>query len=587
MSNNLIRNALVMALLPLLLFSCRQDKQSKSGSIDFKRTGNELVIRTVGEPDRLNPLLTVSNYATQINMHIFQYLLTVDPDNMEFIPQLATALPEVSELDDGGAAYTFTIHEAAVWDDGSPVTAYDYVFTLKAVYNPLVQAQAFRPYLALIDRIEIDEANPKTFTVYVEDKGLEDVEYIGNTIQILPRYHYDPEGLLSDIALEDLMDSEKAQRLADQNPKLQQFADRFNDTRYSRDPEYIEGSGPYRLVRWEPNQEIVLEKKEDHWTQALLQQYRGLAAYPESMTFQPIENEATVVAAIRSEEIDVVPELTPDNFKQLKQSEEVSARYNFFTPSRLTYAYIAVNTTLPKLSDKRVRQALAHCIDVGEIIDVFYKGYAQPIANPVPPNLEFYNDELDPYAFNIERARSLLAEAGWEDSNGNGTVDKMIDGQRTELEIDLSTSTRERSRNVALLIQDNASKAGISIQLDSKEARSLLEDFRSRDYELASVGRRMSNTWNPKQNWYTEGDNRTGFGTARSDSLIDAILTANDRQHRNELYKELQRIIYDQQAEILILAPQALVVIHKRFDASTWPIDPNFRPEFFRLKTPN
>ena len=137
---NRIQNATLLMLfgISLLFTNCKSDPEQST--VDFKRTSNEVVIAPLGEADNLNPLLYTSGYSPIAFNNIFQYLEWVHPETMELVPQLAKARPEVEEItEDGevtGLKYSFEIFEEAVWPDGSPVTGNDFVFTLKAVFNP-------------------------------------------------------------------------------------------------------------------------------------------------------------------------------------------------------------------------------------------------------------------------------------------------------------------------------------------------------------------------------------------------------------------------------------------------------------------
>ena len=157
------------ASLPILLFlvfitafsACKREP-----AVEFKRTDNTVIVGMPADADRLNPLLATTAYARTVYEQIYSYLIWQDPVSGEFLPQLAKSLPERKETADGLVAYTFEIREEAKWDDGSPVTAGDFVFTLKAILNPKVAAQRIRPYVSFIKKVETDGANPRQLTVY-------------------------------------------------------------------------------------------------------------------------------------------------------------------------------------------------------------------------------------------------------------------------------------------------------------------------------------------------------------------------------------------------------------------------------------
>ena len=562
------------------LFSCKREP-----AVDFKRTDNNVIIRLEADPDRLNPLLSTSAYGRVVYEQIFSYLVVQDQATLEFIPQLVQSLPTREERGDSLIAFTYEIRKEAKWDDGSSITANDFVFSLKAALNPKVPAQRLRPYLAFIKELTVDSGNPKRFTV-VSEKYILAEEAIGAAVPVMQESHYDKSGLLREIPLQDFLNAEKIAALAESDSRLTQFAEAFSAELYSRESAGVTGSGPYKLITWETGQRIALERKKDWWGDNVSGKAPALAAYPDQINFKIIADAVAALSALKAEEIDAASSIDPKDFKDLANTPLVSERYNLFSPPALANFFIYTNTTNPKLSDKRVRRALAYAMNPNEIIENIFYGYGQPVNGPVHPSTPYYHKELKPITQDIAKAKALLEEAGWSDSDNNGFVDKEINGKREELALSyLMTANREISKNVGILVQDNAKKAGIRIDLVAKEPTLILDDIKKRNYELAAGGRSLSNTfWDPKQNWHTLGDNRTGFGNAETDALIDEIRVTLEPAARTRKYKKLQEIIYDEQPEIYLFAPQDRVAIHKRFEAVPSSIYPGYAANTLRLK---
>ncbi len=585
--NRLNISVFLSFFLLLLAVSCKTDPQS-AAKVDFKRTGNSVVVRLEAEPDRLNPLLTTTNYGRQIAEQIYLYPIGFHPTAMELQPELLSAMPVATDITEGpwagGVVYDFTIHKAATWDDGVPVTGADYIFTVKALLNPNVQAPHLRPYLSQIKDIQPNPDDPRQFRVTVDQKSISALEFIANTFGVMPEHICDPEGLLADIPVTDFTDPEKIEALAQSDERLQQFADAFNAPRFSNDPAVIQGAGPYRLVEWETGQRIVLQKKENWWGDRLADDYPLLKALPDEIVYKPISNATTAVTALRAEEIDAMHNIPSNEFIDMREDTYMTDRYHFQTPVSLAYYFISVNTNDPILSDLNVRKALAHAVNPDEIIENVYLGFGERTASPVHPSSPIYNQDLQPYAFDIERAKTLLAEAGWEDSDNNGILDKVIDGRRTDLQLTyLLNASSEQSRNIGVLLQDNARKAGFDIVLEGLEPRVLIGNIRQKDYQIASAGSTIPTTWNPQQRYHTGGDNRTGFGNAETDALIDRIALTMDADERRSMYKELQQAIYDQYVEIFLFVPEGRTAVHQRFASEPSPVTPGYQVRFFDL----
>ncbi|MEM8908494.1 MAG: ABC transporter substrate-binding protein, partial [Bacteroidota bacterium] len=492
----------------------------------------------------------------------------------------------------GGLAYRFEILEEAVWDNGDPVLGSDYLFSIKAVMNPKTGAAApiFRSYFKLIKAVEIDEDNPRRFTVIIAPAYFRG-EYLAGGFGILPESVYDPEGLMREFSLADLNDPEKATQLAENNPNLQKFADAFNSDRYAR--EVISGAGAYRLASWESGQKLVLEKKEDWWGDALVADYPMLAAHPQRIVYRPIPDATATISLIRNQEIDVASTIPNTLFVDLQNDENLKANYRLLAPPSYLQNFITLNNRNAKLNDKRVRRALAHLLDIDEVIQTVKNGMASPILGPIPPSVDYYHKTLDPIRMDIEKAKQLLAEAGWKDTDNNGIVDKMIDGQKEELRLSyLMTPSNEVSTNIALIFQNGAKKAGVSIELEVQEANSSREKVKKRDFDMfTSATAPDPDYYDPHQNWHTSNDvpgggNRSGFGNAQTDALIDELRTTIDKEKRMELFLRFQEVIYEEQPVIYLYNTKDCLILHKRLaNAEPSLRVPGYFENFFELTT--
>ena len=350
-------------------------------SVDYKRTGNAVVVRMESDADRLNTILTQTNYG-RIPSDLAHLNLMTYNDSLELVPYLVKAQPIIKDLPNNAVSYTFEILDEAVWDDGKPVTGKDYLFTLKTILNPKVEA-VIGPFVEEIKDVQIDPKNPKRFTVVMSPKTIYSLEYATNSFSVIPEHILDPKGLMKGISFSDLIDPAKAEALA-ANPKVVEFAELFSSQPYSNDPKYLVGCGPYRIESWTPGEKIVVKKKKDWWGDKIVKTHPLLTAYPDEITFKLIVDPAATTAAIKNEEIDATNRLTPEDFLDLQRNEAVSERYNFLSPTTMTYFCIATNMRNPKLADKRVRKAIAHILDVDEIIQELYLGFGERVCSPVP-----------------------------------------------------------------------------------------------------------------------------------------------------------------------------------------------------------
>jgi len=274
----------------------------------------------------------------------------------------------------------------------------------------------------------------------------------------------------------------------------------------------------------------------------------------------------------------------PETFKTLMADGAVSKAYDVITASRYVWGFWYINMQNPKLADKRVRRALAHVIDVDAVIKDVLNMPLDRITTPVLSSMPGYDSSLKPIEFNIDKAKSLLKEAGWEDSNNNGVVDKMINGELVELNLSIATSSaRATQEQQALLVKEDAIQAGINLEVLVRDTRVNTEELNNGEFEL-TLGALLEPTpwsYDPYQLWHTastppNGLNRMGFGNAETDALIEEIRTTIDAEKRNELYQEFQQIIYEEQPMIFLFEVPNFLAIHKRFNSKGFGYSPNY-----------
>ncbi|MFN6073627.1 MAG: ABC transporter substrate-binding protein [Bacteroidota bacterium] len=573
-----------LAILTLFSSSCRREEQSSM----HKRSSNEVSIRLEAEPDRLNPLLSTISYSRQVFDPLHLYLMNYDPTTLVLVPQLLKETPKIELIKngvfEGGTKYSFEIREEAVWDDGKPVTAADYEATLKLIFNPFLPTLGYRTFLENIQSFDIDKMNPKKFTIILNDTYFAGLESLTNVVPVLPKHIFDADNSLDTVSLLKLISDPSPENQLKNYPFIKDFADYYLGEFFSRNPEGVNGAGPYKLVSWKSGQEILLEKKQAWWGDKLATDNAAFQAFPDKLIFKIIPDPVSALAALKNEEIDVMQNIAPEDFLVLTSDSTTKAHFSFYTPSSLSSYYISLNTRLPILSDKKVRRAFAHAIDVDELIKNVFIGFGTRCATPLHPSSAEYNADLKPITFSIEKAKKLLAEAGWSDTDKDGILDKKLGGKKTALRVKyLANASKASSMTLAELIKSNARKAGIDVVIDAKDANTLLDKLRSREFEMISAGRSITPQWSPSQNWRTDADNRSGFGNEKTDQWIDALEREPNQSKRWVISKKLQAEIYEEQPEIMLFCPQERLVIHKRFEAVSTAVWPGFHPVAFKL----
>jgi peptide/nickel transport system substrate-binding protein len=559
----------ILLVFGIWLCSCRS----------YKRNSTEVVLWELNDPDMLNPLNSTDANTSDILANLYQPLINYDFKTLKMVPVLADSLPKIETDSSGKVRITYEIRKEAKWDNGTPITAKDVDFTFKAIKNPSVNDEALRSYFDFVNDIEYIKTypvNPWKFTIVCDRKYVKALSISGETI-ILPEYAYDPNKYMEHFTLKQMHDDKNTAN----DPNMIAFAKDFNSDKYSRDPKYVSGSGAYRFVSWTTGQRVVLEKKKDWWGNSLAGANSYFDAYPDKLIFQTVNDLTSALVSLKAGNIDVMHQIKPQDFIDLPKSEKFTSNFNMYSPLNTFYDYIGLNTANPKLSDVRTRQALAHLCDVQKMIkDVMY-GYAeQTIGHISPMDSANYNYNIKPYENNIDTAKALLAEAGWKDSDGDGILDKMIDGKKTDFTLDfLVNAGNDKRKKVALIFQEAARKLGITVNVIQQDWSVYIGNIKKHNFEMYCGG------WVPpygpedyRQIFYTTsalngGSNWVSFGNAASDALIDSIRVEMNDKIRAGMVKRLQVIMHYQSAYIFLWNEKMLMAISKKFS--------NAYPSFF------
>ncbi len=566
------------------LLSCTGAEEGEGAEPPFSRQSN-VRISIKAEPDGLNPVLSTQSLSRYVYEQIFQTLNGQDPLTYELVPLLATT-PVIEQEADGTPSYSYLIDSTARWPNGSSVTADDVVFSMKVVMNPLVDSGPYRLYYEMVEDIHVDPRNPLAFRVVTKRPYILAAQAIAD-LYIYPEYAYDPEGVMRAIPLAALTDAASARELERGSQALRRFATRFNDPVTGFDTARIVGSGPYALESWEADTKLVLRRRDNYWGGKGDGQ---LVAIPESLTYLVISDPGTNINALRDMIVDVVVDLPVDVFQQLQRDTYLSSRYDFVAVPGFKYFSILLNEEDPLFRDSITRRALAHTVNVDEIIARVLPGLAQRIVGPVLPSKSYYNAALPTVPFDLSRAATLLREAGWADTNDNGILDKVIDGERVEFSFQLLSFNTSTSEAFTLAMAQEARRVGIDIEVTRMEGRALIKRLNDGKFTAAFNGQGGEPTPDDfSQVWSStsvppSGTNRVNFQNAEADSLVQQISTTMDSSVRKDLYYRFQEIIYANQPMIFLYSPYDLVVVSKRFDYRASSIAPNLEFNALRVR---
>ena len=568
-------------LLIFTLFFCFCNSPEKENAKQ-----NFVSIRASQDPENLNPVNYNSALSSEIINLLYQSLLTIDPESKQIKPLLAVDLPLVTKSD-SQSVFTFRIHPAARWADNKIVSGEDVAFSLKLLRGPLLNNQRTAERFFFIKDIELDERD-KSVIRLICDKYNSEMDLMTGDFAVLPRHLVDPKGLLTSFSFKEL--TLKYDSLAD-NPKIKEFAEWFNSDRFTRNKQFLKGSGGYELDAWNTGQFVRLKKKQNWWGDKPKVANSFLKAHPERITYHIIPENATALMQLRSQQLDVYPSLPITAYQQLAQDKSFTQHYNLYTPESYYFSYMGLNGRSLKFEDVRTRQALAYLLDVDLLIKATQSGFATRTVGPViPSDNRFYNSAIKPYTYNLEKAKALLSAAGWEKKEDSWQ--KRLNGEWVPLTINLNYKAGDTElQNIALIFKQAAAKANIPVNIEPMEGLLLTNKLKSHDFDMFI--RWLSGNqfvFNYKTILHTEsategGGNYTGFGTPESDQLIDLINETSDLREKAKLLKEFQAILHEQSNLIFLYFSKERIAVHNRFkNTKISGIKPGYDVSAFTLK---
>jgi peptide/nickel transport system substrate-binding protein len=402
-------------------------------------------IGSTNDIDGFNPFKIVEVPSYEVMDLTYDLLVDFSPKDSSPVPGLADSW----ETSEDGLTWTFHLNEDAKWHDGEDVTSEDVAYTFNRILDE--EQGLYIDYVRQIDSIE----TPDEHTVVFKTKD-PSVQMLSMAVYVLPKHIWE---------------------------------DVPSDETKSFENEPAIGTGPFRAVEWREGQFARLEANPDY--------FRG-APHIDEIIFQFYDNDDTMVQALRNGEVDYIAWFPINLFKSLENQEGIETNsapdpgftelgFNLYEPSpEAIEEFDAPETSTghPALLDPRVREAINWAIDERELTEKILQGEGIPGSTIVPPALAKYHLEIpesERQGFDTERSRELLAEAGWEDTNDNGTVDK--DGEELQLRLFVRSEDKD-SVTAGQFIEDWFGEAGIGLETKAIGDTALTDAIYAADYDM-------------------------------------------------------------------------------------------------------
>ncbi len=570
---------IVLALLgAITLSSCGRQKTQTNDNTSSKTPvtklepedtkdavpGDWVIKQEMADAEKLMPTVTNDASATDIYELIFDALLRLNRETYELEGNIAKGLPVIS---DDHLTYTFDLKENVKFSDGRPLTGEDIIFTMKTIKIPFVDAQALRNYFDDVKNVELVDGNKYKVKFTMSRPYFRAIYSLGD-MRITPKHILDPRNETDKFTFEDLANAQKSLD-PKKYPEMQKYADFFNSQEVARDPKYVIGSGPYKLEKWATGQAITIARNESYWDQGKVPNYAN------KIVFKIIQDQNAAVVAAKNKEVDYIFVIQPaDFFENVKNPEQFNIKKALVLEP--TYVYIAWNNERPLFKDKKVRWALSYAVDRQNIIDKLLFSAAVPIQSHIFYKSKFLNDKLPPIDYNMEKAKQLLEEAGWKDSDGDGVRDKVVDGKKMDFKFTFVNNNNPKRKKVMLIVIESLKQLGIQADLQEYEWSVFLDKTKKHDYDACYAAWQLNVTPDdPYQIWHSsqtiaEGSNWISYKNPEADKLLEENRITFDDVKRKEILDKWQQMIYDDQPVTFLWSETSRYFYSDRFRNTRW-----------------
>lgn len=245
------------------------------------------------------------------------------------------------------------------------------------------------------------------------------------------------------------------------------------------------------------------------------------------------------------------------------------------------YAYIGWNEAKPFFKSKKVRQALTMAIDRKRIIQQNLNGRGVEINGPFAPNSPAYNKTIKPWPFDPEKARRLLAEEGWEDHDGDGIIDKEIDGTRVPFRFKLTYFVKQpTTKSIAEYVSTALKEIGIVSTLKGVDSADLSSEFEGKTFDAVFLGwvlgtppEDLRQLWSSKGAKEKGSSNAIGFSNEEADQIINELEYEYNKEKRLSLYHRFGEIIHEEAPYTFLFAPKIKFLYREQVQNVFLPID--------------
>ena len=471
---------------------------------------NQLVISSIGDASYLNPILAQDSASSEINGFVFNGLIKYDRNLQNLVGELA----ESWKVKEGPEPeITFFLRKGVRWHDGKEFTAHDVKFTYDKIIDEKTNTVRRSSY-ELVKKAEV--LDPHAFRVTYRQPFSPGLESWG--IGIIPKHLLEKQDI--------------------------------NTTAFNRRPI---GTGAFRFVEWVTDEKIVVE--------ANAQYFEGRPLL-DRIIYRIIPETSLSEMEILTQGIDYSG-IYPHQYRRISQIPFLKA----YSQPSLGYTYIGYNQKHAIFQDKKVRQALTHAINREEIVQYVLYGLGAVASGPFPNHLWYSNPNVKPLPYDPQKARQLLAEAGWKDTNGDGILDR--DGKPFRFTL-ITNSGNETRRDVGVLVQRQLRELGIDVTFELYEWSVFLSNFVNvKHFDACILGWGLSVDPDAYEIWHSsqieKGFNFISYRNSEIDRLWEEGRKEYDIEKRKRIYWRIHELMAEDQPYTFLYVPLGISTLQRKF----------------------
>ena len=493
---------------------------NKSLLVSVPDYGGSLTEGVIGSPRFINPLLAISDTDRDLTSLIYSGLLKVNPDGT-----LAPDLAEKYTISDDGLTYTFTLKKKAEFQDGTPVTADDVVFTIEKAQDPTLKS----PRKANWDGVTVNKLDNLTVQFILKQPYS---PFIQNaTLGILPKHIWKTAG-------------------ADEFPFSQ-----FNVNAVGSGP-YKVGSITYTSGGLPSEYHLVAFKK-----------YVSGEPYITDLTVKSYQTEKDAITAYNNGNIESLHGISPENLTGLKMGSGQA----IVSPLPRIFGVFFNQNTAPVFVNAEVRQALDMVTNKDEIIKEILNGYGQAVDEPVPPK-KIADKSVSTFdeTTQIAKAKALLTAKGWK-QNADGIFEKTDSKKNTTtLAFSISTSDAPELKKTAEVLQNEWQKIGARVDVKIFDISDLNQNIiRPRKYDALLFGEIIGRDTDLFPFWHSSqrvdpGLNIALYTNLKADKILETLRKTTDQSKQQSLYDSFNKEIDLDTPAVFIYSPYFIYIVPKK-----------------------